>query len=105
MSGKKSTRYEVRNAKTRIARIKTIENLRVRKGGHNIPSEVIIRRYYRGIKNLFDLYIPVCDNWLVIDNMDLIPEIIARSSNNKKGLEVLNEHIWQTLLKQKNEIG
>ena len=78
---------------------------RVRKGGHNIPSEVIIRRYYRGIKNLFDLYIPVCDNWLVIDNMDLTPEIIARSSNNKMGLESLNEGIWQTLLNQKNEIG
>lgn len=78
---------------------------RVSKGGHNIPSEVIIRRYYRGIKNLFDLYIPVCDNWLVIENMDLIPEIISRSSNNKKGLEVLNESIWQTIINQKDEIG
>ena len=31
---------------------------RVREGGHNIPSDVIRRRYANGIKNLTALYIP-----------------------------------------------
>ena len=35
-----------------IERVKT----RVLEGGHNIPREVIIRRYYAGLKNLFELY-------------------------------------------------
>lgn len=31
---------------------------RVSEGGHNIESEVIERRYKKGIKNLFDIYLP-----------------------------------------------
>jgi len=34
---------------------------RVQNGGHNIPSDVIKRRYYRGIKNFFELFMPICD--------------------------------------------
>lgn len=42
--------------------------LRVSEGGHNIPEDVIERRYYRGLKNLFELYLPLCDNAIVMDN-------------------------------------
>ena len=34
---------------------------RVLEGGHNIESQVIERRYYAGIKNLFDIYLPLVD--------------------------------------------
>jgi predicted ABC-type ATPase len=34
---------------------------RVKSGGHNIPEDVIKRRYYRGIKNLFNLYHELCN--------------------------------------------
>jgi predicted ABC-type ATPase len=37
---------------------------RVAKGGHNIPKDVIERRYYRGISNLITLFIPVVDTWM-----------------------------------------
>ncbi len=50
---------------------------RVLNGGHNIPKDVIHRRYYRGISNLMKLFIPVCDLWLVIDNSNREFEIIA----------------------------
>jgi predicted ABC-type ATPase len=33
--------------------------IRVSEGGHNIPKEVIIRRYSRGILNLFKIYLPL----------------------------------------------
>lgn len=42
--------------------------LRVKAGGHNIPEEVIERRYRRGIENLFNIYVPICDNIVVMDN-------------------------------------
>ena len=37
-------------------------------GGHNIPEQVIRRRYVAGIKNLFALYIKQVDYWDIYDN-------------------------------------
>ena len=42
--------------------------LRVQSGGHNVDEESIRRRYDMGIKNLFHLYIPICEYWMIIDN-------------------------------------
>ena len=50
-------------AKQRVAK-------RVNEGGHNIPSEIIERRYYKGIKNLFELYFKKCDVINVFDNSE-----------------------------------
>lgn len=36
---------------------------------HNIPPDVIRQRYYRAIKNPLRLYTPICDKWVLIDNM------------------------------------
>ena len=41
---------------------------RVSEGGHNIPLDVIYRRYDNGLSNLFNLYMPVCDYWALYDN-------------------------------------
>ncbi len=41
---------------------------RVREGGHDIPREVICRRYRMGLKNLTALYAPICDYWAIYDN-------------------------------------
>lgn len=41
---------------------------RVREGGHDIPAEVIRRRYANGIKNLTTLYTPICNYWTIYDN-------------------------------------
>ena len=41
---------------------------RVSMGGHNIPEDVIYRRYEAGLQNLFRLYIPICDYWALYDN-------------------------------------
>lgn len=43
---------------------------RVTMGGHNIPTDVILRRYDAGLSNLFQLYMPVCDSWSLYDNSD-----------------------------------
>lgn len=41
---------------------------RVRQGGHDIPEDVVRRRYQRGLRNFFLLYMPLADRWTVYDN-------------------------------------
>lgn len=72
---------------------------RASNGGHSIPNDVIERRYFRGIKNLINLYIPICDNWLIFDNMDTDAEIIATGSTSL-GESIINNDIWNTILTQ-----
>jgi len=72
---------------------------RVSEGGHNIPLDVIHRRYYSGIKNLFNLYLPVCDKWYVMNNVGFLSEVVARSLTTFEKV-VLNGDIWETILKQ-----
>jgi predicted ABC-type ATPase len=75
---------------------------RVSKGGHNIPIDVIERRYFRGVKNLIDLYIPICNKWLVFDNIDVASKIVAQGSTNLIEL-IINNDIWKTILIQSND--
>ena len=55
-------------------RVKT----RVIEGGHNIPENVIERRYLKGIYNLFDIYLPIIDGALIFDNSFGKHELIAQ---------------------------
>ncbi len=41
---------------------------RVSMGGHNIPTDVIFRRFDNGLSNLFNLYMPICDYWALYNN-------------------------------------
>ena len=41
---------------------------RVKEGGHDIPEEVIERRYWLGLKNLFEIFMPIVDSWSLYDN-------------------------------------
>lgn len=52
---------------------------RVAEGGHNIPAHIIKRRYFAGIKNLFELFIPIVDYWIIANNSSLTSGIIATS--------------------------
>lgn len=56
---------------------------RVRQGGHHVPDDVVIRRYWVGIKNLFNIYLPITDYWILIDNTTDPFEIIAEGNQNK----------------------
>lgn len=51
---------------------------RVASGGHNIPQEVIHRRYWRGIQNLFNIFVPIVDRWALYDNTDGLTPIVER---------------------------
>lgn len=49
-----------------MAKLRVAE--RVAKGGHNIPEDVIERRYYAGIRNLFNLFMNEVDYWAIFMN-------------------------------------
>lgn len=51
--------------------------IRVSEGGHDIEPNIIERRYARGIKNLFDIYLPIIDGALIFDNSEGKHELLA----------------------------
>ncbi|MCQ2190022.1 MAG: zeta toxin family protein [Paludibacteraceae bacterium] len=56
---------------------------RVSEGGHNIPQDVIYRRYEKGIKNLTKIFIPIVDSWIVIDNSIEPREVLAEGCKDE----------------------
>lgn len=59
---------------------------RVQEGGHSIEPEIIERRYFAGIRNLFALYFNLVDTVLIFDNSKIDATFICE----KKPLEQLN---------------
>jgi predicted ABC-type ATPase len=70
---------------------------RVHEGGHDIPSDVIERRYLKGIQNLFSIYLPIVDSAIIINNSFGKYEIIAEKSNQE--LIIKNESDFKKLKK------
>ncbi|MCZ2357698.1 MAG: zeta toxin family protein [Bacteroidia bacterium] len=70
--------------------------IRVSEGGHNIEPEVIERRYIRGIKNLFDIYLPVVDGALIFDNSEGKYELLADKKIDGL-LNIVNEEKFNLL--------
>lgn len=63
------------------------------KGGHSVPVNIIKRRYYRGIYNLFDKFIDLSDNWYIFDNSDVSPVLVA-SGGIKISKHINNEKVF-----------
>lgn len=72
---------------------------RVSMGGHNIPSDVIVRRYEAGLQNLFQLYMPICDYWTLYDNSNC-PAVRIASGFGTERIEVFDKERYQTLFKK-----
>ena len=43
------------------------------------PEEVVRRRFHRGVRNFFNLYAPIVDNWLIFDGSRIAPELVVFS--------------------------
>jgi predicted ABC-type ATPase len=50
---------------------------RVSEGGHNIPVDVIERRYQRGIDNFFNHFAFAVDKWYLFENSEINPIFVA----------------------------
>ena len=68
---------------------------RVRQGGHDVPAEVVRRRYVRSARNFFALYQALADTWGVYDNSNAnAPQYIAIGQRGTVS-EVLQAELWQ----------
>ncbi len=64
---------------------------RVKSGGHNIPEETIRRRYERGRINLIELYLTLCDSWIIYDNSPAQTQLVAARNFQEKPIIFLPE--------------
>lgn len=70
---------------------------RVAQGGHNIPENIIRRRYYSGLSNLVNLYLPLSDSAIILDNsIDELSKVIARK-NYLDGFKIEEQIIWDKI--------
>ena len=56
--------FSLANAQLAIRRVR----LRVALGGHDVPPDVVRRRFGRSLSNFFTLYAPLADEWALFDN-------------------------------------
>jgi predicted ABC-type ATPase len=74
-------------AKSRVAE-------RVRKGGHDIPENVIERRYQKGARN-FSKYAEEADSWYIYDNSGTEYILIAKCIDGEK--EIFNFEVYNKI--------
>jgi predicted ABC-type ATPase len=86
--------YWLDSVELAIERVK----IRVAEGGHDIPTDTIIRRYYAGLKNFINLYKDQVDYWMLIDNSKMEPELIAEGRIEEQP-QVLNLEKWEIINK------
>lgn len=78
-----------------IARVRE----RVRDGGHDVPEEIVERRYHKGLRNLLTLYQPLANTWAVYDNAARRqPVIVANGSGEIVSNIYCPEH-WAKIYK------
>jgi predicted ABC-type ATPase len=72
---------------------------RVRDGGHGVDEAVVTRRYWAGLCNMRDLYLPLADSGIVWDNATPERVVIAESSAGK--IVVRDAARWQQIVEAK----
>ncbi|MFA4889957.1 MAG: zeta toxin family protein [Candidatus Omnitrophota bacterium] len=81
------------NAEFALGRIKD----RVASGGHDVPAVDVKRRFNRGIYNFFKYYKPLSDTWLLFNNADAMPRLIAKEKDGKT--DVIDKKMYEKIIK------
>ena len=71
--------------------------IRVASGGHDIPEGTIVRRYWQGMQNLRELYLPRCDSWILFDNSASEADWIAERKTGQEPV-IYNEKLYKLIL-------
>lgn len=69
---------------------------RVLLGGHDIPEDIILRRYTKGLSNLINLYVPNCDFWMIIDNSKPAFSVIAEG-NKRENIIISDLNVYNQI--------
>jgi predicted ABC-type ATPase len=70
---------------------------RVQQGGHNVPEATVRRRYESGLRNFFQVYLPVVDSWLLFDNSSRGGHKLIAQQMAGDDLFVANVELWKTI--------
>jgi predicted ABC-type ATPase len=73
-----------------LARIKE----RVTLGGHDVPKEVVLRRFDRSIYNFLKVYQSLLDSWDLFDNSASRPRLIAKKNGQ---VEVFDQKLFDEI--------
>ncbi|AZI40087.1 zeta toxin family protein [Epilithonimonas vandammei] len=84
--------FWLKNPELAIERVK----IRVKEGGHHIPEDVIRRRYYNGILNLFNIYLPIVNHTLIFDNSEG-KHILIAEKNSETEINIYNQEKFNEL--------
>ena len=86
--------FSLANAQLAIRRVK----LRVALGGHDVPADVVRRRFGRSLNNFFSLYAPIADEWALFDN-SFSAQAIPVATQFATQLTVTETGTWHKLQK------
>lgn len=74
---------------------------RVSMGGHEVPAQTILRRFNRGLYNLFHLYQPLIDSWILFDNSGDLPMVIVKETD---GITTILDKTLFAEIRKKSEV-
>jgi predicted ABC-type ATPase len=90
--------FSLSNAQLAIRRVK----LRVALGGHHVPADVVRRRFGRSLRNFFELYAPLANEWALFDN-SASPQALPVATQFATQLTVTEPKTWRKLQKINQE--
>lgn len=74
---------------------------RVREGGHDVPEDVVRRRFSAGLENLLSYYLDAVDGWQVYDNAEVSgPRLIAARVAGRAPA-ISDAPAWENLMDQR----
>ena len=97
----KDAGYRIRLAYLWLPHVRiSLERVRQRhlKGGHNVPSGDVRRRFEPSLVNFFRRYLPLADEALLFDAAACPPQLIARWAGGKK--DVIDDRTYEAVLRQ-----
>jgi predicted ABC-type ATPase len=63
--------------------------------GHDVPEQVVRRRYAAGLRNFSKLYQPLANTWAVYDNSDSpSPTMIAQGGEDEEP-SIVHADLWE----------
>lgn len=77
-----------------IARVKD----RVAQGGHNVPIQDIKRRFERSMEKFFKQYRLLADQWMLFNNEQSKPKLIARKQNAH--IDIIDQGLFEKIIKK-----
>lgn len=100
----KELRYKIVLIYSYLDNVEMCENrikIRVLNGGHDIPKEDIIRRFYRSKENFWNLYKDMVDEWNLFYNGLSEYTLVAHGEN--RIIEIYNEGLYNSFIEDLNK--